>query len=117
MTTQTHVKAAKKMLREMERDFAVGENMAASDKLWEAAAHAVKAVAGPKGWPCGTRDELRDAAVRLTEETGDDRYISGFGVAEGFYHNAKLDWMEDFQLTDRYLVREFIEDTLDLIAP
>ncbi len=117
MTTQEHAKEAKKLLREMERDFAIGDELVASEKLWRAASHAVKAVAEEREWPCGNRKELRDAAIRLSEETGDGRYIGGFGMAEGFYHNAKLGWMEDFQLADRYLVREFVEDTVDLIAP
>ncbi len=116
MTTQTHAKSVKKLLREMERDFAIGDNRLASEKVWLAATHAVKAVAEHKGWPCGSRDELRNVAARLTKETGDKRYIGGFGVAEGFFHNASLDWMEDGQLADRYLVREFIEDTLELVT-
>ena len=116
MTTQTHAKTIKKLLREMERDFAIGDNRLASEKLWMAATHAVKAVAELKGWPGGSRDELRNVAAHLTKETGDNRYIGGFGVAEGFFHNATVDWMEDSQLADRYLVREFIEDTMDLIT-
>ena len=117
MTTQDHAREAKKLLREMERDFAIGDEQEASEKLWRAASHAVKAAAEARGWPCNSRKELRDVVVRLSEETGDGRYIGGFGMAEGFYHNAKLGWMEDFQLADRYVVREFVEDTFELLVP
>ena len=116
MTTQTHVKAARELLKEAEDGFRIGDHLIASEKLWEAAAHATRAVAKHRGWPCGDRDELLKTAARLTRETSDERYIGGFGVAEGFLENSTLDWMEDSQLEDHDLVRIFIEDMLDLLT-
>ena len=115
MTTQTHAKAAREMLDEAEHGFLVGDNLSASEKLWLAANQAVMAVAKFRGWACASEEEVHKAAMRLTVETGDERFSGGFGVARGFHYNAIYDWMEDFQLSDHSRVREFVEDTLGLL--
>ena len=50
MIVEEHKDTARKFLRDAEREFAAGENLQASEKMWGAAAHAIMAVAQDRGW-------------------------------------------------------------------
>ena len=55
------------------------DRLQASEKIWDAAAHAVKRVARRRRWPCTSHEDLRDIA----------RYLS----AEGSYASGGADWL------------------------
>ena len=68
MLTQEHAQTALDFLEKANKQYADGDQAQASATLWEAAAHAVMAVASERGWPHVNQTELRQAAGRLADE-------------------------------------------------
>ena len=119
MPTPKPARAAQKaraLLMESQADFANGgDHLKACQKLWQAAAHAITAVARQRGWAHGDLPSLRLAVNRLSEELDDEMLFLQFDVADTFRVNAEYGFMEDFQLEgDRQDVRLFIERVLSL---
>ena len=107
--TEQHVQAARDSLEAADREFASGDHLQGSEKLWGAASHAVMAVAQQRGLSFGSHRALKEAVQRPAEDTGDRALIGGFGIAEKFHANFYHDFMEDYQLdADRPVIREFV---------
>ena len=51
MLTQNHAVTAQEFLEASDQEFASGDHLQASEKLWGAATHAVMAVAQQREWP------------------------------------------------------------------
>ena len=117
MLTNDHAAKALEFLAESDREFAEGDHLQASEKLWAAATHAVMAAAEQRGWPHdSSRRALHEAAERLSDDHGDPLIALGFGVAEKFHGNFHYDYMEDFELdADRPLVHDFVHRVLVLL--
>ena len=116
MLTQNHSVTAQEFLEASDREFAAGDNLQASEKLWRAATHAVMAVAQQREWPHCSHRALKNAVIRLTDETGDDGIAGGFVAAEKFHKNFYHDEMEDFEIEhDRPLVHRFVARVLTLL--
>ena len=116
MLTQNHVVTANEFLDTSDQEFAAGDNLQASEKLWGAATHAVMAVAQQRGWSHRSHRSLKNAVGRLTTETGDDGIAGGFAAAEKFHRNFYHDEMEDFEIEhDRPLVHRFVARVLTLL--
>ena len=116
MLTQSHAVTAQEFLEVSDREFAVGDHLQASEKLWGPATHAVMAVAQQRGWPHRSHRSLKNAVGRLTAETGDDGIAGGFVAAEKFHKNFSHDEMEDFEIEhDRPLVHRFVARVLTLL--
>ena len=113
MNTQEHVQTARAFLEASDREFEAGDELQASEKLWGAATHALRAVIQPDGHSSGKHRELRMAAERLATSHGDPAIRLGFITAEQFHANFYHGFMEDFQIDDgRRAVREFVERIL-----
>lgn len=78
----------------------------ASEKLWGAEAHMVKAVAEVRGWQRGGHRDLFDLVNVLAEETGDPELRPLFHIANSLHSNFYEDWM----------TREWIEDSLGRVG-
>ena len=122
MDAQQLVQKAQEFLAVSDAEFAKGDDMQASEKLWGAAAHAVMAVAQQRGWPYGKHYALKVAVQRLAHECapdGDplsDALVSEFTTAESFHANFYHDFMEDFQIeTGRPIVRRFVNRVLGMV--
>ena len=63
-----------------------GELEEASNKLWGAAAHAIKAVAERRGWSHGSHRDLEETVLRLVDDEGatPDLYTY-YGLASWFH--------------------------------
>ena len=109
MTIQDHIRTAFGFLADSDREFAAGDVLQASEKLWGAASHAVIAVAESRGWEHGSHRALRTAVLRLDAER-DDLIIRGyFAAAEKFQINSQYNCMEGFEIKqDRPLAYEFV---------
>ena len=72
-------------LASADREFAVGNPMAATEHLWEAVVCTLSAVARHNGWPHSNRDELYGVAIRLNDMDDDEDapLLSGFSSVEG----------------------------------
>ncbi len=118
MVVEEHARAAKAFLEAADQEFAAGDVLQGSEKLWEAASHAIMAVAQERGWQFGSHRAMKDAARRLAEEYGDPTIRYGFAVAEKFHMNFYHQVMGDYQIEqDRPLVREFLGRVLSLDGP
>ncbi len=108
-----HIQTARDFLEVADREFAAGDTLQASEKLWGAASHAVIALCQQRDWPYGKRRNLKSAVQRLYAETGEEFLPGGFLAAEHFHANYCHDFMEDFQVeADRPVVREFVNRVL-----
>ncbi len=110
VNAREHVQTARAFLEASDREFEAGDELQASEKLWGAAAHALRAVMRTEGQSSGTHRNLRIEAERLATERGDPAIRIGFLTAEQFHANFYHGFMEDFQIDDgRQAVREFVE--------
>ncbi len=69
------------------------DRLQASEKIWGAAAHAVKQVARRRRWPCTSHEDLRDIARYLSDKGS---YLSNeinalFAAAESYHENFYAD--------------------------
>ena len=67
-------------------ELARGELEEASNKLWGAAAHAIKAAAEIRGWPHDAHSLLEDAVMRLVSEEGAPPHLFGQYMMASAYH-------------------------------
>ena len=116
MNVKDRAKAARKSLTDAAHQFEAGDELKGSQKMWDAAEHAVFAVACARGWKSATKEDLNAAIWTLYEESGDIGVMGGFSVAGKFRNNAEYDFMEDFQFADdREIVCDFVARTLALV--
>ena len=117
MQISDHLRTARELLTAADREFAAGDHLQASEKLWGAASHALIAVAQQHNWPHGSHRALKQAARLLVAETDDTSLLAGFALAEKFHANFYHDFMEGFELeVDRPPVNDFVERLLVLAA-
>ena len=116
LTARDHQQTAQDFLAASDREFAAGDRLQASEKLWGAAAHAIMAVALSDGRRIGSHTALKDAAEWLSDEHNDPQIEYGFAAAEKFHRNFYHDHMEDFELeSDRPKVHDFVHRALALL--
>ena len=70
----------------MDDELERGELEEASNKVWGAAAHAIKAVAEQRGWPHHGHGLLEDAVYRLVHEEGAPPHLFGQYMMASAYH-------------------------------
>ena len=104
---QDHAEAAHRLLKEADYELGRSNIGLTSEKLWEAASHAIKALCVRRGWQHDEYEHLRDAVKHLTKETGDDSVYVGFRIA----YNGQLfvgSLEEDDVDTDRPIVKKLV---------
>ena len=116
MNVREHIETARHFLAESQREFAAGEVLQSSEKLWGAAAHAVIAVAQSRDWRHSKHRHLKSAARRLANELRDASFASGFSAAERFHANFYHGFMPKETMSERRkLVEDFVAKTLALL--
>lgn len=102
MQVREHLATARELLDAADRRYAAGDRIGASEKLWQAAVHAIQAGARHHGWECdGSLKALVLTAERLAVEHNNDLIGSAFAVSTNFRDNcneksALYGYMEDF---------------------
>ncbi len=91
MTTDTdiiayHWERSRHFLALVDDELARGELEEASNKVWGAAAHAIKAVAERRGWEHHAHALLEDAVHRLVHEEGAPLILWGQYMMASAYH-------------------------------
>ena len=115
MLTHEHAQTARDFLEASDREFADGDYLQASEKLWGAAAHALMAAMQERGWSGTSHRALSFSAERLTREYDDPAIRAGFVAADRFHRNFCHDFMEDYDFDmGRPIVRDFVERVLAL---
>ena len=116
MLTDDHAQTALDFLAASDQEFADGDRLQASEKLWGAATHALMAAAQRRGWPHGSHYALKEAAERLSDKHDDIRIELEFLAAEKFHRNFYHDYMADFELdSDRPKAHDFVHRVLALL--
>ena len=116
LQVQEHYQTAQDFIIDANREFAAGELVQGSEKLWGAASHAVMAVAQQRGWSYRSHRSLKNAAIQLSREQNDPTIEAYFAVAEKFHRNFYHDDMEDWERdADRPLVERFVTRVLSLL--
>ena len=87
MLKTEHAETAQQFLNAAYREFAHGDMLQASEKMWGAAVHAIEAVAQERGWEYGSHRKLVEAARCLADEQDDAQMNATFGVAQSFHAN------------------------------
>ena len=84
MIAATQNRKTQEYLAAADREFAAGNPLAATERLWDAVVCALSAVAKHNGWPHFERDEPYAVAERLNEldDDPDEFLLSGFSAAE-----------------------------------
>jgi hypothetical protein len=116
MLIQEHVQTAREFLEASDGEFAAGDVLQGSEKMWGAASHAVMAVAQQQGWPYGSHRALIMAVRRLAEEHDDpvlrDRFVAAEQLHANFYHA----FMEGNEVVNsREAVRDFVARVLAVL--
>ena len=113
MTVEDHLQTARQFLARSRREFAEGDELQGSEKIWGAASHAVMALAMQRGWPISKHSDLKRAVNDLYQETGDQTMKPNFSVAEKFHANYYHGFMDDFQIVgDRPMVEDLVTQML-----
>ena len=99
-------------------ELARGELEEASNKLWGAAAHAIKAAAEDRGWEHHAHALIESAVLRLIREEGAPPHIEGQYYIASHYHQRFYGGPPDAD-SIRYgksVIAEFIQ-TLESLPP
>ena len=75
-----------RFLRHAEEMLDKRDRLQASEKIWGAAAHAVKQVARRRRWPCSSHEDLRDIARYLSDKGS---YMSWPGEIHALFTSAE----------------------------
>ncbi|MCY4557986.1 MAG: hypothetical protein OXF79_16795 [Chloroflexi bacterium] len=114
--TQHTAQAAQAFFDAADQHFEDEEPLLAYDNLWNAAAHALTAVAEARGWPTGEPQDLKTASDRLANEASDHHLRHQFAVAQQFRARFNHGFVERHQLADYCrLMREFVDRMLALL--
>ncbi len=115
LSPREHRQVALDFLAASDDEFERGDVLQGAEKLWGAAAHAVMAAAQLRGWSYESHRSLKNAAMNLSDETGDPLIDAYFAAAEKFhrhfYHDSMEDWERD---ADRPLVHDLVRRVLAL---
>ena len=114
LSAADYARQARIFLEQSDHEFAKGDVLQASEKLWGATSHAIKAVAEQRGWDHGKNSHRRLVVRRLAEEYEEFWLRAGYAAAEQFHANFYNNFMEDDAIEDyRPIVHELVERLLN----
>ena len=85
MNQDDHSQTARDFLTASDEEFASGDHLQASEKLWGAATHAVMAVADKRGWQCRSHRAMKNVRRKSSTETSTTtkwRTMKSRGIAQ-----------------------------------
>lgn len=113
-----YLKIHEELLKHSDEEYAKGDLVQASEKLWGAVAALLNAVAELRGWEHYSHRDYDVIINRLFRETNDKDLPLYFGVAErlhaNFYHNFMT--KDEYELHREYVLR-LIGKLKDLLKP
>jgi hypothetical protein len=116
MIAGEHAQTARDFLTASDREFAAGDHLQGSEKLYGAATQVVIALCQQRGWRYQSHRAMKNAIADLAREFADPTIIGGFSAAERFHANFFHDNMEDYDMeTERPAVHHFVDRMLALL--
>ena len=116
MTAEQHAQTARDFLAASDREFAAGDHLQGSEKLYGAATQAVIAICQQRGWRYKSHRAMQQAVTNLSQEYGDLFITAGFATSERFHENFFHDNMEDYTVeANRPAVHQFVDRMLALL--
>ena len=88
-----------------------GDSLQASEKLWGAAAQALKSVAERRGWKHDSHAQFFNVLTALRDETENENLRRYFDAASQLHTNFYENWLDDAGIRERSAdVRRFIDE-------
>jgi hypothetical protein len=116
MTAEEHAQTARDFLTASDREFAAGDHLQGSEKLYGAATQAVIAICQQRGWRYKSHRAMQQAVTNLSQEYGDLFITAGFATAERFHENFSHDNLEDYTVEANCpAVHHFVTHMLTLL--
>ena len=116
MNSQEHGQTARDFLVASDREFAAGDDLQGSEKLYGAATHIVSALAQQRGWQYRSHRSMKNAVSQLADEYDDALVLAGFLAAERFHIHFFHQDLEDYEIElNRPVVHRFVNQMLALL--
>lgn len=116
MTAAEHAQTARDFLVTSDREFAAGDHLQGSEKLYGAATQAIIAISQQRGWRYKSHRAMQQAVDALAREYGDPDILNGFASAQRFHENFFHDYLEDYEIeSNRPGVHHFVNRMLTLL--
>ena len=113
---QEHTLISREFYTKAEEALTQEDLLQASEKLWGAAAHMVKAVAEGRGWEHSGHRDLFRVANRLAQEAGQPEIRGLFSIASSLHSNFYENWMPREMIeADAMQIGELLEKLESLI--
>ncbi len=90
MTTQpieSHEVHSERLLNHAREMLAKGDRLQASEKIWGAVAHAIKALADGRGWPYLMHEDAGVITTYVAQQVGNDDIETYFAAVENLHRN------------------------------
>ena len=111
-----HWEISRRFIIQADAELAAGDLLQASEKVWGAAAHAMKAVAEERGWRHDNHARLFGIADRLVVETGESDIRVLFRSASGAHKNFYEGDMSKGRVADSLEDIRTLLDILDSLS-
>ena len=116
MTVAEHAQTAREFLVASDREFAGGDHLQGSEKLYGAATQAIIAICQQRGWRYKSHRAMQQAVTALSREYDDPTILNGYAAANRFHENFFHDYLEDYEVEqNRPGVHHFVHQLLALL--
>ena len=116
MTAAEHAQTAHEFLAASDREFAAGDHLQGSEKLYGAATKAIIAICQQRGWRYKSHRAMQQAVAALSREYDDPFIVSGYDSAQRFHENFFHDNLEDYEIeASRPAVHQFVARLLTFL--
>ncbi len=117
LTVAEHAQTARDFLVASDREFAAGDHLQGSEKLYGAAAHAIIAICQQRDWRYKSHRAMQQAVTALEREYDDPFIATGFASANRFHENFFHDYLEDYEIeANRPSAHQFVARLLTLLG-
>ncbi len=113
MNAAEHAETARDFLAASDREFAAGDHLQGSEKLYGATTQAIIVVCQQRGWRYKSRRAMQQAVTALSQEYNELLLIGGYSAANRFHENFFHDHLEDYEIeSERPAVHYFVNRLL-----
>ena len=116
MTAAEHAQTARDFLLASDREFAAGDHLQGSEKLYGAATQAIIAICQQRGWRYKSHRAMHQAVEAMAREFDEPTLLGGYAAANRFHENFFHDYLEDYEIEGgKPAVHYFVDRVLSLL--